>query len=57
MKTFKIAMIVADIAKMIKDGNGTVVLTTVAGRKLIASMDGEKLVIKNERGGNAFYNY
>ena len=38
-----------DIAKMIKNGNGTAVLTTIAGGKLIASMDGKKLMIKDER--------
>ena len=39
------------IAKMIKDGNGTAELTTVAGGKLWVMMKGNKIVIKDEKGG------
>jgi len=44
----------ADIAKRIKDGNGTATLTTVAGGKLVLSMEGTKLAIKDEMGGKAY---
>lgn len=42
-----------EIAKKIKEGNGKAELTTVAGGKLWASMDGKKLVIWDEKGGSA----
>ncbi|MBC7933759.1 MAG: fasciclin domain-containing protein [Rhizobacter sp.] len=42
-----------DIAKMIKDGNGTAEIKTVAGGKLLAMMDGKKVVIKDEAGNQA----
>ena len=45
---------VSDIAKMIKAGNGTAVLTTVAGGKLMVSMEGNKIVVKDEKGGKAY---
>jgi uncharacterized surface protein with fasciclin (FAS1) repeats len=41
------------IAKKIKDGNGKAELTTVAGGKLWASMQGDKLVLMDEKGGSA----
>jgi len=44
----------ADIAKLIKAGNGTAVLTTVAGGKIMLSMEGSKLAIKDEKGGMAY---
>lgn len=39
------------IAKAIKAGNGKAELTTVQGGKLWAWMDGDKLVLKDEKGG------
>ena len=39
------------IAKAIKKGNGTATLTTVAGGKLMAKMDGSALVLTDEKGG------
>jgi len=39
------------LAKMIKDGNGTAELTTVAGGKLWVMMQGNKIVLKDEKGG------
>lgn len=44
----------ADLMKMIKEGNGTATLTTVAGGKLTASMKGKKVIIKDEKGGMAY---
>jgi uncharacterized surface protein with fasciclin (FAS1) repeats len=41
------------IAAKIKEGNGTATLTTVSGNKLFASMNGSKLVLKDEKGGTA----
>lgn len=41
------------IAKAIKTGNGKAELTTVAGGKLWASMDGDKLILTDEKGGMA----
>ena len=43
-----------DIAKKIKEGNGTAVLTTVAGGKLMVGMEGNKVVIKDEKDGKAY---
>lgn len=43
-----------DLVKMIKDGNGTATLTTVAGGKLYLMMKGKKIEIKDEKGGMAF---
>lgn len=42
-----------DIAKAIKKGNGKVELTTVAGGKLWAMMDGKNLVLTDEKGGKS----
>ncbi|MBC8985615.1 fasciclin domain-containing protein [Pedobacter sp. N36a] len=44
-------MSAADIAKAIKAGNGKAELTTVSGGKLWAWMEGNKLVLKDEKGG------
>lgn len=41
------------IAKTIKKGNGKAELTTVAGGKLWASMDGTNLVLTDEKGGKS----
>ncbi len=43
-----------DIAKMIKEGNGTAEIKTVAGGKLWAMMEGKKIVIKDEAGNKAY---
>ena len=42
-----------ELLKMIKDGNGTATLTTVAGGKLYAMRKGKKIMIKDEKGGVA----
>lgn len=39
------------IAKMIKKGNGTAMLKTVAGGVLKATMKGKKLILTDEKGG------
>ena len=39
------------LAEKIKAGNGTAELTTVSGGKLWASMKGNKIVLKDEKGG------
>jgi uncharacterized surface protein with fasciclin (FAS1) repeats len=41
----------ADIAMKIKEGNGTAVLTSVAGGKLKIMMKGKKIAIMDEAGG------
>lgn len=41
------------IMKKIKEGNGKAELTTVAGGKLWASMDGKTLMIRDEKGSSA----
>jgi uncharacterized surface protein with fasciclin (FAS1) repeats len=41
------------IMKKIKDGNGKAEFTTVEGGELWASMDGNKLMIWDEKGGSA----
>ena len=43
----------ADIVKLIKAGNGTATLKTVAGGNLLISMKGKNVVIKDEKGGEA----
>lgn len=43
-----------DIAKLIKDGNGTAEIKTVAGGKLWAMMEGKKIVIKDEAGNKSY---
>lgn len=42
-----------DIAKAIKAGNGKAMLTTVQGGKLTAWMDGDKLILTDEKGGKS----
>ena len=39
------------LAKLIKDGNGKAVLTTVNGEKLTVSMKGNKVVLTDAKGG------
>jgi uncharacterized surface protein with fasciclin (FAS1) repeats len=41
------------LAEKIKEGNGTAELTTVAGGKLYVMMKGNKIVLKDEKGGLA----
>jgi len=41
------------LAEKIKEGNGTAELTTVAGGKLWVMMKGNKIVLKDEKGGMA----
>ena len=43
----------ADIVKLIKAGNGTATLKTVAGGNIMISMKGKNVVIKDEKGGEA----
>lgn len=42
-----------ELARLIKEGNGTAQLTTVAGGKLWVMMKGSKIVLKDEKGGMA----
>ena len=44
----------ADLAKLIKDGNGTATLQTVAGGTLWVMMQGKKIAIKDESGNVAY---
>lgn len=44
----------ADIAKLIKEGNGTAQVKTVAGKDLWIYMEGKKVAIKDENGGVAY---
>lgn len=41
------------IAKLIQDGKGEAILTTLQGGKLKASMDGKKLILTDEKGGKS----
>jgi uncharacterized surface protein with fasciclin (FAS1) repeats len=43
----------ADLKKQIREGNGTAQLTTVEGGKLWASLQGDSIVLKDEKGGTA----
>jgi len=43
-----------DIAKLIKAGNGTAEVKTVAGKSLWIMMEGKKIAIKDENGGVAY---
>ncbi len=43
-----------DIAKLIKAGNGSAMVKTVAGGMLTVTMVGKKLAIKDENGGTAY---
>ena len=42
-----------EIAKSIKKGNGKAEFTTVAGGRLWASMDGDSMILWDERGGRS----
>jgi uncharacterized surface protein with fasciclin (FAS1) repeats len=44
----------SDIAKLIKAGNGTARVKTVAGKNLSISMEGKKIAIKDESGDVAY---
>jgi len=44
----------ADIIKLVKAGNGSAIIKTVSGGNLIISINGEKVVIKDEKGGEAY---
>ncbi|HVG31226.1 MAG TPA: fasciclin domain-containing protein [Pyrinomonadaceae bacterium] len=41
------------IAQLIKKGNGTATFTTVSGDKLMARMDGNNLILVDEKGGTS----
>ena len=43
----------ADVVKMITDGKGTATIKTVAGGELKASMDGDKVVLTDAKGGKS----
>jgi uncharacterized surface protein with fasciclin (FAS1) repeats len=43
-----------ELAKLIKQGNGTATLKTVAGGNLMVMMQGKKIAIKDENGGVAY---
>lgn len=43
----------SDLKKQIKAGKGTAQLTTVEGGKLWASQDGNRIMLKDEKGGTA----
>ncbi len=43
-----------DLAKLIKKGNGTATVKTVAGGNLMIMMKGKKIAIKDENGGVAY---
>ncbi|WP_431216650.1 fasciclin domain-containing protein [Puia sp. P3] len=42
-----------ELARLIKEGNGTAELTTVSGGKLWVMMKGKHIVLKDEKGGMA----
>ena len=44
----------AELARLIKEGNGTAELKTVSGGKLWVMMKGKKIAIKDETGGVAY---
>jgi len=44
----------ADIAKQVEAGNGSATLTTIEGKSLVFTLEGNKLAIKDEKGGIAF---
>ena len=43
----------ADLLKLIKNGNGKAVVTTVSGGKLTAMRNGKKITLMDEKGGKA----
>jgi len=44
----------SDLKKQIKAGNGTAELTTVEGGKLWATLDGNHIMLKDEKGGTTW---
>jgi uncharacterized surface protein with fasciclin (FAS1) repeats len=44
----------ADILALIKKGNGTATIKTVAGGNIYVSLEGKKVAIKDEKGGTAY---
>jgi uncharacterized surface protein with fasciclin (FAS1) repeats len=44
----------AELAKLIKEGNGTATLKTVAGGNLMVMMKGKKVAVKDESGNVAY---
>ncbi len=40
-----------DLIKMVEAGNGAAMLTTMAGKPLVITLDGGKLIVKDEKGG------
>ncbi|GAA0721365.1 fasciclin domain-containing protein [Aquimarina litoralis] len=45
--------VAADVIKAIKDGNGSFSITTVQGNKLVASLDGDSVVLTDAKGGTS----
>lgn len=45
--------VAADVVKAIKAGNGSFTIPTVSGGKLVASISGDNVVLKDENGGMA----
>jgi uncharacterized surface protein with fasciclin (FAS1) repeats len=43
----------ADVVKLITDGKGTATIKTVGGGSLKASMDGDKVVLTDSKGGKS----
>jgi uncharacterized surface protein with fasciclin (FAS1) repeats len=43
----------ADVAKLIKDGGGKAKIKTVAGGELTASLDGDKVILTDAKGGKS----
>lgn len=43
----------ADVVKMITDGKGTATIKTVAGGELKASLDGDKVILTDAKGGKS----
>jgi uncharacterized surface protein with fasciclin (FAS1) repeats len=43
----------ADVAKLIKDGGGKAKVKTVAGGELTASLDGDKVILTDAKGGKS----
>ena len=43
----------SDLSRMISDGGGRAMLTTVEGGTLVASMSGSNVIITDEKGGSA----
>ncbi|WP_299601412.1 fasciclin domain-containing protein [uncultured Aquimarina sp.] len=45
--------VAADVIKAIKDGNGSFSITTVQGNKLVASLEGDAVVLTDAKGGTS----